>query len=378
MVGFMKFGLHQLGFLGALLPLLLVSCGKADRAKSSRSEAAPREVSVTHAELRPLERALHVVGTLSARDEATVAAEVAGKIEETHVDFGDRVTNGQVLALIDFTAYEVLVRQSGANLARANASAANAAQNLKRIRDLQKDKISSASELDEAIAADRQRRADVKAAEAADAIAQLNLERSRVHAPFDGAVAQRIATVGDYVAIGAPIIKLVKTDPLRLRLDVPERQALAVRMGQTVRVAVEGDTNLYSGTITRIAPGIREADRMLQVQADVPNRGGLRVGLFARAQIVVNDHEEGVTVPPNALTTFAGLEKVVLIKEGKAMERTVTTGRRGPGWVEIITGLSPGEAVVLDPAGIRTGQALIVSVAASPSSVNQTKSEGGR
>lgn len=357
----MKFGLHHLGLLGALFPLLFVSCSKADKPKPNRADSAPRPVRVARAELRLMERVLPVVGTLAARDEATVAAEVAGKIEESKVDFGDRVTAGQVLALIDLTAYEALVRQSAANLARANASAANAAQNLKRVRDLQKDKIASSSELDEAVAADRQRRAEVKAAEAAHAIAELNLERSRVKAPFDGAIARRIASAGDYVAVGAPIIKLVKTDPLRLRLDVPERQALAVRAGQKVRVSAEGDTNIYTGTIARVSPAIREADRMFQVEADVPNNGNLRVGLFARAQIVVNESEEGVSVPVNALSTFAGLEKVVVIQDGKAAEKTVVTGRRGADWVEIVNGLNAGEEVVLDPAGIRTGQALIVT-----------------
>ena len=236
----------------------------------------------------------------------------------------------------------------------------NAAQNLKRIQDLQKDKIASSSDLDQAVAESGKTKADVKAAEAADAIARLDLERSRVKAPFDGAVAQRIASVGDYVAVGAPIIKLVKTDPLRLRLDVPEREALAVRVGQGVRVTVEGDTNSFAGQVARIAPAIRDADRMLQVEADVPNNGGLRAGLFARAQIIVNARDEGVSLPPNAIVTFAGLEKVVVIQDGKAAEKTVATGRRGADWIEIVSGLSAGATVVLNPAGIRTGQPLTI------------------
>jgi RND family efflux transporter MFP subunit len=375
----MKFGLLHRSFLGALCGLTLVSCGRADRPNPTRAEAAPRAVRVARAEVRPMERVLHVVGTLFARDEATVAAEVAGKIEQSHVDLGDQVHAGQVLALIDFTAYEALVRQSAANLARASASAANAAQNLKRIRDLQRDKISSASELDQAVAEDRQRRAEVKAAEAAHAIAQLNLERSRVKAPFDGAVAQRVASVGDYVAVGAPILRLVKTSPLRLRLDVPERQALAVRAGQSVRVSAEGDANRYTGRIARVAPAIREADRMLVVEADIPNDDGrLRAGLFARAQIVVDEHEEGVSVPANALVTFAGLEKVVVIQDGRAAEKTVTTGRRGADWIEIVSGLGAGETVVLDPAGIRTGQPLVAADAAATPPASQVKMEAGR
>jgi multidrug efflux pump subunit AcrA (membrane-fusion protein) len=99
------------------------------------------------------------------------------------------------------------------------------------------------------------------------------------------------------------------------------------------------------------------------------------VGLFARAKIILDERDEGVSVPPNALITFAGLEKVVVIQEGNAAEKTVVTGRRGGGWVEIVSGLGAGEAVVLDPAGIRTGQALVVSTAAE---AIETKARDGQ
>jgi RND family efflux transporter MFP subunit len=357
----MKLGWPHLGFLGATLALLLVSCDKSDKSKSARPDAAPRAVRITRAALRPMERALHVVGTLSAHEEATVAAQVAGQIEANRVDLGDRVAAGQELALIDTTSYEALTRQSAAMFAKATAAAASATQSLKRVQDLQKDKIASISDLDQAVAEAGKTAADVKAAEASDVIAQLNLDRSRVHAPFAGAVAQRIVSVGDYVAIGTPIVKLVKTDPLRLRLEVPERESVAVRVGQNVRVTVEGDTNIYTGSLARVAPAIREADRMLPVEADVANQGALRVGLFAHAQIIVNAREEAVSVPANTLIIFAGIEKVVAIKDGKAVEKTVTTGRRGADWVEIVSGLSVGEAVVIDPAGLRTGQPVTVA-----------------
>jgi RND family efflux transporter MFP subunit len=353
----MKLGRHQLALVTALASLL-VSCGKPADGKSGHANITAKSVQVARAELRPMERALQVVGTLAARDEATVAAQVAGQIEKLYVDLGDAVTNGQELVSIDTTSYEALVRQSAANLARANASASNAARALQRVQDLQKEKISSASDLDAAVADAGRTQADVKAAEAADAIARLNLERSLVRAPFDGAIAQRLVAVGDYASVGMPIMRLVKIDPLRLQLEVPERESVAVRPGQDVRLSVEGDTNLYTGRLGRIAPAIRAADRMLQVEADIPNPGTLRAGLFARAQIIVNKSEESLSVPTNAIATFAGLEKVVTIEDGKAVEKTVTTGRRGADWAEILSGLNAGETVVLNPVGIRTGQPL--------------------
>ena len=373
----MKSGFIQVSLLAAG-SVLLVSCGKSAPAKPPRAEGPPRSVRVVSAELRPMERAVQVVGALSAHEEATVSAQVSGQIEKSLVDLGDRVKAGQELVLIDTTSYEALVRQSAANLARATAAAANAERSLKRVQDLQKENIASTSELDAAVSEAGKTQADVKAADAADAIARLNLERSHVRAAFDGAIAARIASTGDYVGIGAPIVRLVKTDPLRLRLEVPERDSAVVRVGQPVQVTVEGDTNVFAGRIARIAPAIREADRMLPVEADVPNPGGLRAGLFARARIVVNEREPGVTVPDHALITFAGLEKVVVVKEGKALEKTVATGRRGPDWVEIISGLAAGDAVVLEPAGLRTGQAVTVEGATSGLSVGGTNMEVAR
>lgn len=360
----MKLGHLQLAFASAVFATLLVSCGKPGDGKASRTNAEPRPVRLARAELRPMERSLQVVGTLAARDEATVAAQVAGQIELNHVDLGDAVTNGQELALIDTTSYDALVRQSAANLARAQASAANAARNLQRAQDLQKEKIASASDLDQAVADAGRTQADVKSAEAADAIARLNLDRSRVRAPFDGVVAQRLVTVGNYVAVGDPILRLVKINPLRLRLDVPERESIAVRPDQEVRVSVEGDTNSYAGRLARVAPSIRQTDRMLQAEADVPNPGTLRAGLFARAKIIVDPSDLGLSIPASALTTFAGLEKVVLLQDGKAVEKTVTTGRRAADWIEITSGLKAGETVVLEPAGIRTGQPLTLDAKA--------------
>lgn len=308
-----------------------------------------------------MEHVLQVVGTLAAREEATIAAQVAGQLEKNYVDVGDHVKAGQEIALIDITSYEALANASAANLTRANASAANAAQNLKRIQELQKEKIASTSDLDAAVADAARTRAEVKAAEANDAVVRLNLGRSRVKAPFDGTIAERLASAGDYLAVGTPMARLVQTDPLRLRLEVPERESVVVQAGQVVRISVEGDTNIYRGQLARIAPAIRENNRMLLVEADVPNSGGLRAGLFARAQIVVNEREEVLSVPANALITFAGLEKVVVVTEGKVAEKTVTTGRREKNWVEITSGLNAGETVVLDPAGLRTGQAVTLS-----------------
>ena len=98
---------------------------------------------------------------------------------------------------------------------------------------------------------------------------------------------------------------------------------------------------------------------MLVVEADVANNGSLRPGAFVRAEIVTNQTSTAVTVPSNALITFAGIDKVIVVEGGKAVEKAVTTGRRGPDWIEIKAGVNVGQIVVVDPGNLQTGQSVI-------------------
>ncbi len=145
-------------------------------------------------------------------------------------------------------------------------------------------------------------------------------------------------------------------DPLRLRAAVPERDAHNIHMGQNVRVTVEGDANAYVGQIMRLSPVIAEQNRMLMVEADVRNNGKLRPGSFAHAEIVTNDAKMAVTVPNKAIVTFAGIEKVIVVQNGKALEKPITTGRRNADFTEIVTGVNVGEHVIVDPGNLQSGQ----------------------
>src|SRR3989475_8015464 len=200
--------------LTTLALALAVSCSKpsAGGAQHESDDAVP--ITVATVEVVPMDQSLDVWGTLYAKDEATLGAEVEGKVETTMVDFGDRVPAGQELASIDTTTYEALAHQAEANLAKAKASANNAESNLKRVEELRKNNIASQSDLDAAFAAAEQARAEVKADEAANAVAQLNLQRSHVKAPFEAAIAERIASAGDYLKVGAPLFRVVNDNGL--------------------------------------------------------------------------------------------------------------------------------------------------------------------
>ncbi len=192
------------------------------------------------------------------------------------------------------------------------------------------------------------------------ALARQQLADASIYAPIAGIVQEKRASVGEYLAAGTPIVNIVQMDPLRLQAEVPERDAPNVRSGQNVRVTVEGDSNVYLGQIKRLSPSIKEQNRMLIVEADVRNNGRLRPGSFAHAEIVTNDSSTAVTVPTRAVVVFAGIEKVIIVQNGKALEKPITTGRRINEWTEVLAGVNVGESVIVDPGNLQSGQAVAV------------------
>jgi len=405
--------------------VLLAGC-KRDGANPAGShlkgEQRARPVKVATVAQKPLERTITVLGSLAALDQATLSVKVAGRLEHITVDIGSSVRKGDLIARIESRDYELRLKQAEALVAQARArlglpveggndqvevektSAVKAAKavleeatkNRDRVASLVKQGVMPSSELETAqatfeVAANRhdttieevrslvaqlaQRRAEVE-------IARQQLADTAIHAPFDGAIQERRANLGEFLSISAPVVTLVRVDPLRLRLEVPERQALSVRTGLTVRLNLEGDANVYTGTITRLSPAIIEQNRMLIVEADVPSRGVLRPGLFARAEIVTSTNDPGLVIPAAALVSFAGLEKIFTLKDGKAVEKLVASGRRGSDWVELVSGAKAGETVVLQPGNLQSGSPVIPTPADLPvkgaaKNPTPTKSTGG-
>ena len=134
------------------------------------------------------------------------------------------------------------------------------------------------------------------------------------------------------------------------------------RPGLGVKVTVEGDNNIYSGRVARISPAFQEQSRTLVVEAEVENQHGrLHPGSFAKADLQTSASKAIVTIPPSALVTFAGIQKIFFVKDGKAIERTVVVGRKETDWVEITEGLKSGEMIVENPdATMVGGQPVIV------------------
>jgi membrane fusion protein (multidrug efflux system) len=277
-----------------------------------------------------------------------VSAEVEGRVEKTMAEFGDRLKAGQEIAQIDTTSYEAFARQSAANLAKARASATNAEQSLKRTQELRKDEIASLSDLDKAFADAEQARAEVKAAEAADAIAELNLGRSHVRAPFDSAVADRVASMGDFMRVGSPLFRVVNDNVLKYIVQAPEGYAGQVKKEQSVVFTVDaypGQT--FEGKVYLISPSVTMATRAFPFGALVENPDHkLKASSYARGELILERDVPTPVLPIDAVINFAGVIKVFVVEDGIARSRKVKVGKIREGRQEILAGVKTGDAVV--------------------------------
>lgn len=389
--------------LASAVLVILTACGgdssSSAAAQEGGREQAPKQVQTGQVEQRLLGASVLVNGTLDAYDRATVGTKVAGRLQSMAVDLGSRVVRGQLIARIDPTDYNIRLQQAEAGLAQARvrlglppegssdsvdptdtppvrearAVLEEARASRERYSALMRDGVISKADFDqvqaqsrvaesryqEALEEIRNRQAVATQRRAEVALARQQLADTAIVAAFNGVVQQRIASLGEFLAAGAPVAEIVRIDPLRFRAEVPERDAATIRVGQNVQLAVDGAAGQYTGRVTRISPTITERTRVLQIEADIPNDGGLRAGSFARATIVTNTTAESLTIPKEALITFAGIEKVVVVDKGKAKETPVTTGRRAGPWIEVLNGVKAGEEVVLNPVNLRPGQAVV-------------------
>ena len=359
-----------------------------------------RQVKTVAVVETPFGESVTANGTLAAFDQTTVSVKVPGRLGAISVDLGTVVSKGQVIAQVEPEDYKLRVQQSEAALSQARArlglppegdndkvdpeqtatvrQARAVLDEARFSRDraaklveqgvIAKADFDSANALfkvaegryQDAYEEIRNRQAVLAQRRSELALARQQLKDTAVYAPLDGVVQEKRASVGEYLASGAPVVNIVRMDPLRLRAEIPERESRNVHTGQSVRVTVEGDPNVYVGQIRRLSPVIAEQNRMLVVEADVRNNGRLRPGSFARAEIVTNDSKMAITVPNNAIVTFAGIEKVIVVQNGKALEKPITTGRRSGEWTEIVAGINLGEKVIVDPGNLQSGQPVAV------------------
>ena len=378
------------GILVATATISTAGCGVDPTAVKAEAKPEPLAIEVASVESRPIDRYLRVTGSLLADEQAEVSAEAPGRVIATPVERGSRVSQGAVLARISSTETSAQLLEAEANAGQiearlglvagqafdpkrvpdvmnAKASLDLAEAEFGRIKSLLDQKVVSQSEYD-------QRRAQVDAARqqyqmsqnvAGQSYRSLEAARARIalarkaqadttiRAPFSGVVAERLVSIGDYVTRGERVATVVRVDPMRVELTVPEQAVSLVKVGQPVKISVDaypGET--FVATVRYVSPSLKADQRALTVEAVAPNHDArLKPGLFATAQIQQPVSTPALLVPATAVETVAGTGRVYVVKGGKIEERIVTAGETVGQQVEITSGLTKGEVVAAAPKG---------------------------
>ncbi|MEP7340498.1 MAG: efflux RND transporter periplasmic adaptor subunit [Acidobacteriota bacterium] len=385
-----------------LIAAISVACSRTKQQEPSAEAAAkaaasptlpPVEVTTAAAITRGLQRDVEVVGSLAADEEVVISAQAPGELLQLNVDFGSFVTQGQVIATIDQRDARLKVEQAEATLKQtmarlgmptgltagvrfdpqqnADVRVAKTALDwakldLDRNSKLVENGDISRSIYDQALTAYNSAQARYQAAldavnqqlalveqqRSALSLAKKAITDTVVRSPITGAVKEKLAARGTYLAVGNKIVSLVKINPLRLRADIPESSAGIVRKGQTMTLTVEAfPGRTFTGRVVRIGPSLNEQTRALTVEAEVSNSGNqLRPGMFAKSKLITAKDAPATMIPARAVVTVAGLSKVFVIENGKAVERNVKTGVSDGDLIEIIEGIREGEIVATSNA----------------------------
>ena len=375
--------IFALCFIGAVLG---AACDRAAAdSPASAAEAAAVSVSVAEVVEQPIKRFIRVSGTLTAQEDAEVAAEVAGRVVATPVERGSRVAANDSLVRLMASEGEAQAIEAQANAAQiearlgiangaafvvdkvpevANAGAALqlARTEFERARMLHQQQLLSQAEFDQRSAQTEaaERQHDVArntaaqqyqsllAARARVTLAQKALADTTVRAPFAGVVGERFVSVGDYVTRGTKVATVMRVDPLRVELTVPEQFVSAVATGREVTFEVDaypGET--FAGQVRFVSPSVTAATRALTLEAIVPNSANrLKPGFFATAQIEQAAMLPGLLVPATAVRTISGTARVFVLAGDRVEERVVMVGQAVGERLEITSGIKAGERVV--------------------------------
>jgi RND family efflux transporter MFP subunit len=371
----------------AVLALSVFARGRAPRA-GAPANATPgaRAVSVVVARRTALRNTLTLSGEFKPFQEVDLHAKVAGYIRTISVDVGDRVHTGQVLAVLEIPELVAQLQEAEASLDRsrsAHDTAHSAFERLKQVSETRPGLI-AAQELEDAYARDKQAEAQVAQASAGQRQASALSDYSRITAPFSGVITKRFADTGALIQAGTssntqamPVVRLAEDDRLRLVLPVPESAVSRIHVGTVVQVRVPALDRTLEGRVARLSDDLDRQTRTMETEIDVANSNASLVpGMYAETVLDLVRKDSSLTVPIQAVSRNGAETTVLLVGAGNRVEqRHVTIGMDTAQRLEILTGLSEGDRVVVGAGGqVRPGD----EVRPQPIEESKADSEGER
>jgi membrane fusion protein (multidrug efflux system) len=329
--------------VGILAALAIIALLAVPKLLELRKASGPATATTTKKTLRvrahrvaprELTERLATTGTVRANEEVDIVSEISGKISKIHFREGSPVAAGQLLLKIEDS--ELLADRQRALYRVELAERAEARQ-----KQLLDDGVISSETHDVALGELNVLRAERQLIEA-------QLLKTEIRAPFSGIIGLRWVSPGSYLSSQTRIASLNDLDPVKLDFSVPERYTSLMKVGDAISFAVEGFDRTFPGTIYAVEPSVDAATRSLRVRARCPNSDGALIpGVFANVDLVLRSISDALTVPSIAVIPELGGKKVFVFEDGAAQPRTVETGIRSESTVQITSGLTEGDVVIV-------------------------------
>lgn len=321
------------------LSVLVVACGKSDAKTNGNAEAHEQQavtVRVQEVQLVPYTEVLNATGIVKAYEDVMLSPEEGGVIKEWKVEKGQRITKGQVLAVLKD------------DILQASYDAALAQYKLAELNYSKQEKIYSEQAISEMQLKSSEYNRDAAKAQADLMLARL--ERSKLRSPINGILNDRFVDEGEFAPPAVPVAHLVNVSSVKVVADVPERYAGSVTVGAQVRVMVDaiGADTLVS-KVSFVGAAVSPNNRTLPVEIIIPNpHQRLKPEMVARVQIIRSQRQAAILVSESIIQQVDRNKLVVYVeRNGVAEERVVKIGGRQNGMVEIIDGLKPGDRVIV-------------------------------
>lgn len=323
-------------------------------------------VTITRPSTADLPITLSANGNIVAWQEASVGAEANGlRLTEVHVNVGDEVKQGQVLAKFAAETIQADVAQARASLAEAVANAQESAANGDRARRLKPTGAISAQQINQYLTAEQAGKARVQAARATLHAQQLRMQHTQVIAPDSGVISVRMATVGAVVGTGTELFRMIRQGRLEWRAEVMSEELGRMAPGAMATLTAANDRKIQ-GKVRMVAPTVDPRTRAALVYVDLPKDSGAKAGMFATGQFELGS-SNALTVPQQAVVMRDGFTFVFgMNADRRVAQIKVATGRRLGDRVEITSGVTPDTVIVASGAGFLNDGDLVRDMPQAP------------
>ena len=353
----------------SLLLLFLTACGAKDDSSANsknndKKDAKPTLITVTQVKNQAIETTETAIGSLESLIDPIVASELAARVVKVHVNAGETVKQGQLIATLDAADFGMQRNEQQAEVARIQALIDNQSKIVARNQALVDRKFISQNAVDNDLAQKNVLKQQLEAARARVGSINHNSSKSRVIAPVAGVVEKRLVGTGDFVRVGDPIVQIVSKQKLRAHLPFPEHIGAQLKPGLKVRLTTPTSEKTVESVIHELKPMITEGSRTIDVIADVQGELNWQPGASVTGTVVLGEQASALMVPEQSLVLRPAGEVVYVVRDnvaGQAVahQAVVKTGARQNGLIEVLDGLNTNDVIVVDGAGFLTDKAPI-------------------